>query len=165
MNFVNKIINLKTNKMKNLIEKTKDGVTIIFFKENSSDTKFSWKIKNDPELTKLLLQNSKNKKVKDSAIFFAEKGIFEKIANRDNLKSIYEQTSNNNSVVELGLLCQKIFRKNIKTDVVKITGLDHARTVYVKIILPDGKVFESSASNQKKARQKAALEALEAFKK
>ena len=143
------------------IRKSRNGLTIIFYKNDKNDSKYSWKIENDAELTALLLQNSKSKKVKGKAIRYATEGIFEKIANRNSLKTITEQVKNNNPIVELAEYCQKMFGGNIITKNLGQIGPDHAPTIKVSITLPSGKVFEACGSSKAAAKVKAAREALE----
>ncbi|WP_052910354.1 putative dsRNA-binding protein [Riemerella anatipestifer] len=65
-----------------------------------------------------------------------------------------------NPIVKLAETCQKIYRENIITRVVKKEGLDHCPTITVEIELPDRRVFRASVENQKVAKQKAAKKAL-----
>lgn len=68
---------------------------------------------------------------------------------------------NTNPIVELAELCQRKFRESIVTRVIGKEGEDHLPTITVEIELPNGKVYQASGSNQKIAKQFAAMKALE----
>ncbi len=66
-----------------------------------------------------------------------------------------------NAMVRLCEAVQQRTRSNIVTRVTGKTGSDHEPTVFVEIELPSGKIYAGSGKNQKEARQKAALKALD----
>jgi dsRNA-specific ribonuclease len=66
-----------------------------------------------------------------------------------------------NPIVELSEFCQKNYGKSILTKVIGKTGPDHNPVVEVEITLPTGEVFNACGPNQKVAKQRAALEALQ----
>ena len=59
-------------------EFTKNGKTLVFYKKEN-DEKFSFLIKNEPELTALLLENVNSKRVAEKSIRFAVDGIWQKL--------------------------------------------------------------------------------------
>jgi len=69
----------------------------------------------------------------------------------------------NNIITELSELMQRMYGKNIETRVINKQGPDHCPVITVKIILPNGKVYEASGKNKKEAKQKAAQNALDNF--
>lgn len=145
-------------------EITRGGITIIFYQEEGDD-KFSFRIKDSDMLTYELLERVKTHRVREDKIKYAVKGIFEVI---NEIKGGDAKTNNNNKIinnmnpiVELAELCQKKFRSNIETSVDGQYGEDHCPTIEVSITLPCGEVFSASGSNQKLAKQKAAMKALD----
>jgi dsRNA-specific ribonuclease len=133
---------------------TENGVTLVFYKK-PNDEKYSFAIKGDDELTNILLSNVSKKRVSEKDIFFAKKGLFEKLKNNSLI-----QTNMNNPIVELAEKCQKKFRKSMVTRVTGKEGADHNPTITVEIELPNGKKYLGSGINQKIAKQNAAEEAL-----
>lgn len=144
-------------------EVTRNGVTIVFYKEES-DAKFSFRIKDSDMLTYELLNRVKTHRVREDKIKYAAKGIFEVI---DKIKGGDTANNNNkivnsmsNPIVELAEFCQQKFRANITTSVDGKSGADHCPKIFISITLPCGERFEASGTNQKEAKQKAAREAL-----
>ena len=68
-----------------------------------------------------------------------------------------------NPIIELAELVQRQYGANIETRVTGKTGADHMPTISVEIKLPDGRVFKSSGTNKRIAKQKAAEKALSEF--
>jgi len=137
-------------------EFTQNGITLVFY-QKPEDEKFSFLIKNNEEMTELLLSNVSQKRIKEKDIFFAKKGIFEKIEN--NLLT-NEKTEMNNPIIELAERCQRMYRESMVTRVVGKEGADHNPTITVEIELPNGKIYTASGINQKTAKQAAAEKAL-----
>ena len=138
-------------------EFTQNGITLVFY-QKPNDEKFSFLIKDNEELTTQLLLNVSNHRVKEKDIFFAKKGIFEKI--EQNLL-ITKNKEMSNPIVELAEKCQRIFRESMVTRLIDKTGADHNQTISVEIELPNGKIYQASGINQKIAKQKAAEKALQ----
>ena len=116
-------------------------------------------IENEPELTQQLLATVKTKRVSEDKIKYAVNGIFDLIDN-NLLTTKKVNKMEKNPIIELVELVQKKFGKNIETRVTGKTGPDHMPTVYVEIELPDGRIFESSGTNKRIAKQQAAEWAL-----
>lgn len=144
---------------------TKDGITLLFYKKEG-DEKYSFLIEGEPEATKILLANCKTKRVPEKNIHYAVKGIFEKLEMSGKIENNIEHNCNPdcNPVVLLSEKCQKYFGSNIETRIISKTGPDHHPIIWVEIELPDGSTFKASGSNQKIAKQKAALAALATLK-
>jgi len=138
-------------------EFTQNGITLVFY-QKLEDEKFSFLIKDNEELTSQILLNVSNHRVKEKDIFFAKKGIFEKI--EQNLLTTKNKNQMNNPIIELAEKCQRIFRESMVTRVTNKTGADHNPTITVEIELPNGNVYTASGMNQKEAKQKAAEKAL-----
>jgi len=68
----------------NTYEYSRNGETLIFYKEEN-DNKFSFLIKDNPELTAKLLLNVSQKRIKEEKIKYAVNGIFEKLKNTDSI--------------------------------------------------------------------------------
>jgi len=139
-------------------EFNQNGITLVFY-QKPEDEKFSFLIKDNEELTELLLNSVSTKRVKEKDIKNAVKGIFEKI--EQNLL-LTNQKSNQmtNPIVELTERVQRKFRESMVTRVIGKEGADHNPTIKVEIELPNGKVYQASGINQKVAKQKAAEKAL-----
>lgn len=130
--------------------------TLVFYKKEG-DSKYSFLIENEEQLTESLLSQCKTLRVKEKDIHYAVKGINEKL----KTCIVITKTKNvMNPIIELAELCQKKFRSNIETRVIDKVGEDHSPTIFVEIELPNGKIYEASGCNQKDAKQKAALKAL-----
>jgi len=138
-------------------EFTQNGITLVFFKKEN-DSKFSFAIKGDDELTEKILEQTSTHRVKEGDIFFAKKAIFEKLKN--NMFSETKKINQTNPIVELSEFCQQYFGRNIETRVVGKTGSDHNPIITVEVELPDGRIFTASGMNQKLAKQKASENAL-----
>lgn len=65
-----------------------------------------------------------------------------------------------NPIIELSLVCQKLYKSNIETFVIDKSGPDHEPVITVKIVLPNGKEYTASGKNKAEAKQAAAIEAL-----
>jgi len=91
-------------------------------------------------------------------IHFAKKGIFEKIKNNQLIININKMGAN--PIVILSEKIQKMFRKSIETYIIDTYGPCHNPIITAEILLPDGRTFKATGSNQKLAKQKAAEEAL-----
>lgn len=65
-----------------------------------------------------------------------------------------------NKTTELNLLCQKLFGKNIKTEVINKEGPDHAPIITAKVILPNETSYEGSGANKILAKENASIKAL-----
>ena len=147
---------------------TEGGITIVFF-QKENDSKYSFLVENEPELTEKLNQSVKTKRVDESGIRYAVPALFEKIAEiMDSDFDLYESVvrkiqSNNceNPIVVLAELCQKMFGKNIESKVIGKIGQDHCPTITVNVLLPNGTSFKASGSNQKEARKIASISAID----
>jgi|SRR5690606_20157281 len=139
-------------------EFNKNGITLVFY-QKQGDEKFSFLIKDNEELTERLLNSVSTKRVKEKDIKYAVKGIFEKIE-QNLLITTKNQTDMKNPIVELSEKVQRKFRESMITRVIGKEGADHNPTITVEIELPNGKVYQASAGNQKIAKQIAAEKAL-----
>jgi dsRNA-specific ribonuclease len=139
-------------------EFTQNGITLVFY-QKPEDEKFSFLIKDNEEMTELLLSNVSQKRIKEKDIYFAKKGIFEKIEN----KLLIKNKTMENPIIELAERCQRMYRESMVTRVTGKRGADHNPTISVVIELPNGKVYSASGINQKMAKQKAAEKALLEF--
>ena len=137
-------------------EFNQNGITLVFY-QKPEDDKFSFLIKDNEELTEKLLNSVSTKRVKEKDIKYAVKGIFDKI--EQNLLITKNQTEMN-PIVELTEKVQRKFKESMVTRVIGKEGADHNPTITVEIELPNGKVYQASAINQKIAKQKAAEKAL-----
>lgn len=132
------------------------GYTVVFYRKEG-DKKLSFFIENEPELTKKVLNSVKTKRVKQEAIKFILPALDELIIN-NNFKT--PSVMNNNPIVELAETIQKLYGQNLEfTSPIK-DGPDHCPTVTVSLLLPNGKKYTASGSNQKIARQECAKQAL-----
>lgn len=68
-----------------------------------------------------------------------------------------------NPIVTLAERVQKEFGENIETRVIGKTGPDHCPVITVELVLPYGKIYRASGSNQKEAKKLAAQYALEHY--
>jgi len=133
----------------------RNNLTLVFFKKEN-DQKFSFYIENEPELTERLLATVKTKRVKEGGIKYAVNAIFDLIENNLLTTKKVSKMGNQNPIVELAELVQRLYGANIETRVTGKTGADHMPTVNIEIELPDGRVFEASGTNKRNAKQKAA---------
>ena len=69
-----------------------------------------------------------------------------------------------NPIIKLAEICQKVYGKNIETKVTGKKGADHMPTVSVAITLPNGNIYRASGSNKRIAKRAAAENALKAEK-
>ncbi len=143
------------------IEKNKKGIAIVFYRKKG-DRKYSFYIKNNPELTKRLLSHVKTKRVREDKIRYAAQGIFKLILN-NKLKNKNTMEKNINPIIRLNEMCQAQFGESIKTEVLSKTGQDHCPVVKVRITLPNGCEYTAKGSNKRVAKQKAAKKAFAAL--
>lgn len=134
-----------------------NNLTIVFY-QKEGDLKYSFLVKDKPELTERLLLTVKTKRVKENKIKYAVNGIFDLIENDLLTKKLNKME---NPIIQLAELVQKQSGLNIETKVTGKTGADHMPIVSVEIKLPNGQVFKATGSNKRIAKQKAAEKALE----
>ncbi|MDR1652889.1 MAG: hypothetical protein LBS01_04455 [Prevotellaceae bacterium] len=109
------------------------------------------------------IDSRKKRNIKPDEIYFAVKaakeylktGIAQGKGRNNPNATVYD-----NPIIELAEKCQSIWGKPIITEVTGKTGQDHCPIISVKIMLPNGRIFVSSAGNQKAAKAKAATNAL-----
>jgi dsRNA-specific ribonuclease len=145
-------------------EFTRAGVTIIFF-QLENDEKYSFRIKDDTELTQKILDSVNTKRVKEKNIKYAVNGIFDLIKT-NNFQPKPIKSISMNTVTELNETVQARFKGSVTTNVVLKTGPDHNPTLTVDVILPDhrghkGNTYRGTGSNRKIAAQNAAQKALD----
>ena len=152
--------------MEKSIKKIINGVKCEFYL--TADGKYTVRVKNNEEATRKLLGACKHKSVRADKLHFFIRGIKEKIENGalegEPIKNIsFEDNvpSNENPIIRLGELVQKIYGENIETEVLSVLGDDHCPLVTVKITLPDGDYETASAGNQKVAKKIAAKKLLD----
>lgn len=136
------------------------GEDIIVFYKKEGDEKYSFKIKNNKELTRRLLLSVKKLRVRRDKLEYAAKGIFEKIGNLKKTTLEPMKTNYSNPIIELAEKVQQLFRSNIETRVVSKQGADHCPIIKVEIVLPDGKTYSGCGCNKRIAKQTAAEKAL-----
>lgn len=149
------------------IKKIINGVKVEFYAENG---KYTVRVKDNEEATKKLLAACKHKAVRADKLHFFIKGIKEKIEagvlDGEDVKNITLEAApqpNENPIIRLGELVQKIYGENIETEVLSVLGDDHCPLVTVRITLPSGDHETASAGNQKVAKQIAAKKLLKKF--
>lgn len=136
-----------------------DNKVLVFYKKEN-DSKYSFLIENDKELTEWLLSNTKTHRIREDKIKYAVKGIFEKLKEYNNKLKPKSSINMENPIITLAELVQKTYGANIETRVVKKVGEDHCPTIFVEVELPNGKIYADSGSNQKEAKKRACLKAL-----
>jgi len=137
---------------------TRGNNTIVFYKKDD-DEKYSFLIKDNPELTEQILYSVKKKRIKKNKIKYAVDGIFDLI-NSNKFKEKPEMKTETNPIVKLAEIVQKQYGANIETQVIGKKGPEHCPEIEVEIIFPDGKFYVGKANNKKVAKQKAAQLAL-----
>lgn len=135
------------------------GYTVVFYRKEG-DKKLSFFIENEPELTEKVLSSVKTKRVKQEAIKFALPAI-DKLLITDNNFKTPNVMNNNNPIVELTESIQELYGQNIEFTAPIKDGPDHCPTVTVSLLLPNGKRYTASGSNQRLARQECARKALQ----
>ena len=152
--------------MEKSIKKIINGVKCEFYL--TADGKYTVRVKNNEEATRKLLGVCKHKSVRADKLHFFIRGIKEKIENGalegEPIKNISFEDyvpSNENPIIRLGELVQKIYGENIETEVLSVLGDDHCPLVTVKITLPNGDYETASAGNKKVAKKIAAKKLLD----
>mgnify|MGYP000985640097 CR=1 FL=1 len=152
--------------METSVKKVLNGVKCEFYL--TADGKYTVRVKNNEEATRKLLAACKTKSVRADKLYFFIKGIAEKIEagvlGGEQVKNIsFEDAppSNENPIIRLGELVQKIYGENIETEVLSVLGDDHCPLVTVRITLPNGEYETASAGNQKVAKKIAAKKLLD----
>ena len=152
--------------METSIKKIINGVKCEFYL--TEDGKYTVRVKNNEEATRKLLAACKHKTVKADKLYFFIRGIKEKIENGahegEPIKNISFEDyvpSNENPIIRLGELVQKIYGENIETEVLSVLGDDHCPLVTVRVTLPNGEYETASAGNQKVAKKIAAKKLLD----
>lgn len=152
--------------METSVKKVLNGVKCEFYL--TADGKYTVRVKDNEEATRKLLGACKHKSVRADKLHFFIRGIKEKIENGalegEPIKNISFEDyvpSNENPIIRLGELVQKIYGENIETEVLSVLGDDHCPLVTVKITLPDGDYETASAGNQKVAKKIAAKKLLD----
>jgi hypothetical protein len=84
------------------------------------------------------------------------------VNNKNQICSTKVKTDN--PIIELAEYCQKHFKQNIETVVSIDGGSQHEPVIKADIIIPNGEVYSGKGKNQKEAKQKAAILALESIK-
>ena len=155
--------------MEKTIKKIINGVKCEFYL--TADGKYTVRVKDNEEATKKLLAACKHKAVRADKLHFFIKGIKEKIEagvlDGEDVENITLEAApqpNENPIIRLGELVQKIYGENIETEVLSVLGDDHCPLVTVRITLPNGDYETASASNQKVAKKIAAKRLLERLK-
>jgi hypothetical protein len=130
--------------------------SVIFYKKKLDET-YAFKIKGEDALTEHLLSLVSTKRVKESEIFYATKGIttFLKLIITNQIKPVY---SAENPVTVLSQMVQKKYNKSIHT---RVLGLSSHGYVQVEIKLHNNMVFTGMGLNQRIARRNAAEKALD----
>ena len=132
------------------------GYTVVFYKKEG-DKKPSFFIENEPELTEKILNSVITKRVKQEAMPFVLP-VLDDIIMTNNFKTL--NVMNNNPIVELAENIQKLYGQNLEFTTPIKDGPDHCPIVTVSLLLPNGKKYTASGSNQKIARQECAKQAL-----
>lgn len=152
--------------METSVKKVLNGVKCEFYL--TTDGKYTVRIKENEEATKKLLAACKHKAVRADKLHFFIKGIKEKIEagvlDGEDVKNITLEAApqpNENPIIRLGELVQKIYGENIETEVLSVLGDDHCPLVTVRITLPDGEYETASAGNKKVAKKIAAKKLLD----
>lgn len=155
--------------METSVKKVLNGVKCEFYL--TADGKYTVRVKDNEEATRKLLASCKHKTVRADKLHFFIRGIKEKIENGalegEPIKNISFEDyvpSNENPIIRLGELVQKLYGENIETEVLSVLGDDHCPLVTVRITLPDGDYETASAGNQKVAKKIAAKKLLDRLK-
>lgn len=141
-------------------EFTNGKFTIVFYKKDN-DKKFSFLIKDEPELTAKLLASVKTKKVRQKNLHYAVKGIFDKLDDLILTPKNPKKMEKQNPIVQLAETVQKLYGANIQTAIMDQRGPDHNPIIEVRITLPNGNEYYADGANQRIAKQLAAEFALE----
>ena len=152
--------------METSVKKVLNGVKCEFYL--TADGKYTVRVKDNEEATRKLLGACKHKSVRADKLNFFIRGIKEKIENGalegESIKNISFEDApqpNENPIIRLGELVQKIYGENIETEVLSVLGDDHCPLVTVRITLPNGDYETASAGNQKVAKKIAAKKLLD----
>ena len=152
--------------MEKSIKKIINGVKCEFYL--TEDGKYTVRVKDNEDATRKLLGACKHKSVRADKLHFFIRGIKEKIENGalegEPIKNISFEDyvpSNENPIIRLGELVQKLYGENIETEVLSVLGDDHCPLVTVRITLPDGEYETASAGNKKVAKKIAAKKLLD----
>lgn len=129
-----------------------EGYAVEFYKKDG-DEKYSFRIKGSELFTERLLANCKKKRVKPEDLYYAIRGIGEKI--RGGILTTQEATPARDYTSELNLKVQRKYGESIHTEVV---DFDIHRTI-VKIYTPFG-IFDGVGRNKVLARNDASVKAL-----
>ncbi len=155
--------------METSVKKVLNGVKCEFYL--TADGKYTVRVKDNEEATRKLLRACKTKSVRADKLYFFIKGIKEKIESGvldgEDVKNITLEAAtqpNDNPIIRLGELVQKIYGENIETEVLSVLGDDHCPLVTVRITLPDGEYETASAGNKKVAKKIAAKKLLDRLK-
>lgn len=155
--------------METSIKKIINGVKCEFYL--TADGKYTVRVKDNEEATRKLLGACKHKSVRADKLYFFIKGITEKIESGvldgEDVKNITLEAAtqpNDNPIIRLGELVQKLSGQNIETEVLSVLGDDHCPLVTVRITLPNGEYETASAGNQKVAKKIAAKKLLDRLK-
>ena len=154
------IIKKNIKKMKTKTFDLSTGHVLVFIPDGD---KYIFLIENDAELTDILHNNVKTRRIKEKNINYAVSGITAKIKElSENKKSVNikkETKMEKNPVSELNELMQKKYGKSIQTRIVSVEGEDHCPIVEAEVELPNGEKYRASGSNGKKAKVTAARNA------
>lgn len=133
----------------------KTGYTITFYRKEN-DTKLSFLIKNEPELTEKVLNSVNTKRVKQKNIKYVLPAIDELI-NNNNFKC---KDMSDNPIVILAEKVQAKYGRNLEFGTPSLSEMSHCPIVTVTLYLPNGVEYTESATNQKLARRKCAERAI-----
>lgn len=136
------------------------GKHIIVFYQEEGDKKFSFLIENEPELTKMLLNSVRTKRIKGDGMTYALLGLSRVIEELEAGKIVEPQELPENPMIVLAEFYQKQYGKDILSKVIDVYGSADRQVIEVEIDCPDGGIFRAHASNQRIARRIAAEKAL-----
>lgn len=131
---------------------------MVEFYHNEDDKKLSFRIQDNEKLTQVLLAHCSAKRVNVDSIEYAIRGIREKIEqgilDPASVQTMAPQVASEDYCTKISLYAQKRHGENVCFET-----FPRGYETIVVLTMPDGKEFQSVASNKKLAKQLSAAQA------
>jgi hypothetical protein len=144
-----------------VISYTKNGVIIEFFLKDPTDTKFSFRVKGDEDMTEKLLSSRKGKKrrISERSIKHVVESLFRAIVNGFPDPSVNTVQTGIDDISRFVQKYQKRFGRSPKFEDTR-EGVESASLFGVKITTPENEIWYGIGKSKKAARLALAKEFL-----
>ncbi len=139
---------------------TRNGITLMFFKADPVDKKFSFRVKGNQELTDRLLADCKRKMIPERSIMYAVDGLFAKIAKGLPDASSVPTKPELDDTSKFVQTYQRRFGRSPRFQETH-SGISVAKPFGMQIVTPDDECFTGIGKSKKAAKRNLAKNFLE----